>query len=84
MGLANRLTPKGGALAAAVELAHQIAAFPQACMRSDRRSSYEQWDLSLADAMANETRLGLAVIRSGETQQGAARFASGEGRHGSF
>src|SRR6478735_11994767 len=62
MGLANRLTPNGGALAAAVELAHQIAAFPQACMRSDRRSSYEQWDLSLADAMANETRLGLAVI----------------------
>jgi enoyl-CoA hydratase len=53
-------------------------------MRSDRRSSYEQWDLSLADAMANETRLGLAVIRRGETQQGAARFASGEGRHGSF
>jgi enoyl-CoA hydratase len=84
MGVANRLTEPGGALAGALELAHQLAGFPQGCMRSDRRSSYEQWDQPFADAMANETRLGLAVIRSGETQAGAARFASGEGRHGTF
>ena len=84
MGLANRLTPKGEALAVARELAHQIAAFPQRCMRSDRRSSFEQWDLPLAEALANETRLGLEVIRSGETIEGAARFASGAGRHGQF
>jgi enoyl-CoA hydratase len=82
MGLANRLTPPGGARAGAVELAHQIAGFPQGCMRSDRKSSYDQWDLSMADAMANETRLGLAVIESGETLEGASRFAAGEGRHG--
>ena len=55
MGLANRLTPKGEALAVARELAHEIAAFPQRCMRSDRRSSFEQWDLPLAEALANET-----------------------------
>ena len=84
MGLANRLTPKGEALAVARELAHQIAAFPQGCMRSDRRSSFEQWDLPLEQALANETRLGLDVIRSGETVDGAARFASGAGRHGQF
>lgn len=82
MGLANRLTPKGEALAAALDLARQIAAFPQGCMRSDRRSSFEQWDLPLAEALANETQLGLEVIRSGETVEGAARFASGQGRHG--
>jgi enoyl-CoA hydratase len=84
MGLANRIVPTGTALEAAVELAHQIAAFPQRCLRSDRRSSFEQWDLPLDDALANETRLGLEVIRSGETVEGAARFASGEGRHGGF
>ena len=82
MGLANRLTPTGEALAVARQLAHEIAAFPQRCMRSDRCSSFEQWDLTLADALANETRLGLEVIRSGETVKGAARFASGVGRHG--
>jgi enoyl-CoA hydratase len=84
MGLANRLTPKGEALAGALELAQQIATFPQRCMRSDRRSSFEQWDLPLAEALANETRLGLEVIRSGETVEGASRFASGAGRHGKF
>lgn len=82
MGLANRLTEPGAALAGAVELAHQMAEFPQRCMRSDRRSSYEQWDLPFVDAMANETALGLRVIESGETRDGATRFADGAGRHG--
>lgn len=82
MGLANRLTEPGQALAAAVELAHQLAAFPQRCMRSDRRSSYEQWDLPLTDALANETALGLEVLASNEAAEGAARFAGGAGRHG--
>ena len=84
MGLANRLTEPGGALTSAVELARQLATFPQLCMRSDRRSSYEQWDLAMADAMANETTLGLQVIASGETRDGASRFADGAGRHGQF
>lgn len=84
MGLANRLTPRGGALEAAIALAQQIASFPPRCMRSDRLSSYRQWDLSLTDALRDETRAGLAVIRSGETRAGAARFAEGAGRHGKF
>ncbi len=54
------------------------------CLRSDRRSSYEQWDLAFTDAMANETRLGMTVIASGETRDGATRFAEGAGRHGRF
>jgi enoyl-CoA hydratase len=84
MGLANRLTEPGDALAGAIELARQIAAFPQICTRSDRASSYEQWDLPMVEAMANETRHGLEVINSGETLEGASRFAGGEGRHGTF
>ena len=84
MGLANRLVEPGQALAAAIELAAQLSGFPQQCMRSDRESSYRQWSLSEHDALAEETRLGLQVIRSGETQAGAARFAAGKGRHGGF
>jgi len=82
MGLANRLVPPGQALAEAVRMAHELAGLPQGCLRSDRRSSYEQWDLSFGDAMANETRRGLEVIKSGETRAGAQRFAGGAGRHG--
>jgi enoyl-CoA hydratase len=84
VGLANRMVEKGRALDAALELAGELARFPQRCMRSDRRSALEQWSLSLEDALARETRLGLEVIRSGETLEGARRFSSGAGRHGSF
>ena len=84
MGLANRLVDPGHALDTAVELAHGLAEFPQGCLRSDRRSSYEQWNMSLPEALANETALGLAVVESGETQQGASRFSAGHGRHGTF
>jgi enoyl-CoA hydratase len=84
MGLANRLTEPGAAIAAARELAMQIAAFPQLCMRSDRLSAYEQEPLSLVAAIRNEYRHGIATIRSGETVDGARRFAAGVGRHGTF
>lgn len=82
MGLVNRLVEPGQALAAAVDLAHELAALPQTCLRSDLRSSREQWDLPLETAIRNETELGLETIRSGETRAGAARFAAGKGRHG--
>jgi len=82
MGLANRLTEPGRALIEAVALAHQLSNFPQLCMRSDRESSYTQWDLPMNEALENETRLGIEVLRSGETLRGAQRFAGGEGRHG--
>jgi enoyl-CoA hydratase len=82
MGLANRLTEPGRALIEAVGLAQQISAFPQSCMRSDRESSFAQWDLSMSDALEHETRLGLQVLRSSETRDGAQRFVSGAGRHG--
>jgi enoyl-CoA hydratase len=82
IGLANRVVPKGSALSEALALARQIASFPQACLRSDRLSALEQWDLGEDDAARNETRRGLAVLASGEALSGAARFAEGEGRHG--
>ena len=81
-GLANRVTAPGSALDEAVVLASSLSAFPQTCLRTDRRSSYEQWGLPLREALANETRLGLVPVRSGETLEGASRFAAGAGRHG--
>jgi len=84
MGLVNRLTAPGQALAGALELAQQLSRFPQRCLRSDRLSSYRQWSLDLDAALREETWLGREVIRSGETREGASRFASGAGRHGDF
>lgn len=84
IGLANRLAPEGQALAHAIALAKSIAAFPQTCMRNDRLSALEQWDLDESAAIDNEIKRGLDTLRSGETAAGARRFTSGEGRHGDF
>lgn len=84
MGLANRLVEPGQALDAALQLADDLARFPQRCLRGDRLSSYRQWDLDLEAALVEESRIGLEVIQSGETLEGAKRFASGKGRHGRF
>lgn len=82
IGLANRIAPSGQALTSAVELAQQLAALPQQCMRNDRLSAIEQWALEEGAALDNEIERGLDTIRSGETADGAARFTGSEGRHG--
>jgi enoyl-CoA hydratase len=84
MGLANRVAPKGEGLAAAILVAEQIAAFPQTCMRNDRQSAYEQWDLSFEEAMHREFELGRASLAAPELKGGLKNFASGKGRGGSF
>jgi enoyl-CoA hydratase len=82
IGLVDRVVPDGSARRRAVELAVELAALPQACLRNDRLSAIEQWGLPEPEAMANEFRRGLATLASGETVAGAGRFAAGEGRHG--
>ncbi len=82
-GLTNRVVPKGEARAAAEALALEISRFPQICARSDRRSSYEQFDHPLAEALRNEGRHGLQALSS-ESVAGATRFAKGAGRHGAL
>ena len=82
MGLVNRLVRNGEARAGAVELAHQIASFPQAALRNDRLASYEQWSLDIADALAVEYRYGMATLGTGELVGGLDRYASGDWRRG--
>jgi len=84
MGLVNRLVEKGRTREVAVALAHDLARFPQRCLRGDRLSAYEQWALPWEAAWRNELVRGMAVVMSGETLAGASRFAGGAGRHGSF
>ena len=83
MGFANRVVSPGTARGAAEALAAELAAFPQACLRSDRRSVYESFGVPEAAALEREFALGLASLRA-EGADGAARFAAGEGRHGDF
>ncbi len=82
IGLANRVAPPGGALEAALALARQLAAFPQATMNTDRLSALRQAGLPLEDALRQEWDAGRACLD--DALAGAARFAAGAGRHGRF
>lgn len=84
IGLANRVVPKGEALNAALELARQLSAFPQLCLRNDRLSALEQWSLDWDEATAYEVKVGMETLRTGSAVEGATRFASGQGRGGAF
>ena len=83
MGLVNRIVPPGRARAAAEELAHEIAALPQACLRSDRASALEAAGLTEHDALANEFRHGQDVLAAPGLAEGVRRFRQGAGRGGS-
>ena len=80
-GLINRLVPSGQARPEAEELARQMAAYPQLCLRGDRQSMLEQWDLPVQEAILNEFKHGLEALER-EAVAGARRFVSGAGRHG--
>jgi len=82
IGLVNRLAENGEALKVALSLANQLAALPQNCMRNDRLSAIEQWDLSLAEAIQNELQYGLKTLATGEAKTGSVAFREGKGRHG--
>jgi enoyl-CoA hydratase len=80
IGLANRVVAPGEGRAAAEALAAELAALPQACLRSDRRSVYDAFGADEQTALASEFVHGTAVMAEAAT--GAAQFNAGAGRHG--
>jgi enoyl-CoA hydratase len=83
MGLVNRVVEKGFVRTAALDLAEEIASFPEVCMREDRLSMYEGLGRPEAEAMAIEFSHGSTSLRA-DMRENVSRFVSGEGRHGSF
>jgi enoyl-CoA hydratase len=83
IGACEHVVPDGTARQFAEAMAHEIARFPQNCLRADRRSVYLQQGLSLREAMQREWRNGAPVLAA-EAAENATRFASGKGRHGDF
>jgi enoyl-CoA hydratase len=83
-GLANRVVAPSELRVQTEKLALQLAGFPQACMRGDRKGAYEQWGSDEQAAIANELAHGLDALRAGESFAGASRFSGGAGRGGKF
>ncbi len=84
IGVCEQVVDDGDSRGAAEAKAQQIARFPQACMRADRRSVVRmQQGLPLREAMRREWYNGVpAFVAKGA--EGAGRFASGKGRCGDF
>jgi enoyl-CoA hydratase len=82
MGLVNRVVPNGSVRTAAEQLAREIAALPQECLRSDRQSAFEGLSLGHDEAMGNEFRHGMAVLAGPGVVEGVSRFRGGAGRGG--
>jgi enoyl-CoA hydratase/carnithine racemase len=83
IGLADRLVDQGQARSKAVELAHQLANFPQLAMLSDRASAISQWDYPETEAIDREIA-GSKPAFEQQFQSGAGKFMAGAGRHGEF
>jgi enoyl-CoA hydratase len=83
IGACEHVVPDGKSREFAEAMAHEIARFPQACVRADRRSAYMQQGLPLREAMRKEWYNGFPAFEI-DGAAGAARFASGKGRHGDF
>jgi len=83
IGACEHVVADGESRKFAEAMAHEIARFPQVCMRADRRSAYMQQGLTLREAMRKEWYNGLPAFEA-EGIAGAERFASGKGRHGDF
>jgi len=81
-GLANYVVEDGKSRPEAEALADRISALPQVCMRNDRLSALEQFDLDMEAAIRNEFRHGRLSLGSPEIIAGVKRFEGGAGRHG--
>lgn len=83
IGLCEYLVPDGQSRDQAEALAHEIARFPQTCVRADRRSAIRQHGLPVREALIQEWYNGReALVKDGVA--GATRFKEGLGRHGDF
>lgn len=83
IGLCEYIVEDGDSRHKAEEIAHQIAKFPQNCVRADRKSIKNQNHFDIKEGLEFEWNNSLSVL-SEEGISGANRFLKGLGRHGDF
>jgi enoyl-CoA hydratase len=74
LGLVQEIVDGDDAVPRALELARQIAAYPQASLRADRAAVLAAGGRPLADGLRLEAEAGLASAADPEMQAGLARF----------
>jgi enoyl-CoA hydratase len=74
LGLVNRLTPPGGAVDAALELAATLAKNGPLGLRAAKQILQEQWDWSTEEMWAKQGEIAGPVMASGDAKEGASAF----------
>jgi enoyl-CoA hydratase len=78
IGLVNEVVPRGGALARAQSLAHEIAQLPQGAIRSDKESIMRGVGRTLEERLRIEAEMVLSMfMRRDPHTLGAAAFKAG-------
>ncbi|MFF3664047.1 crotonase/enoyl-CoA hydratase family protein [Microtetraspora malaysiensis] len=75
LGLVNRVTPAGGALAGALELARAIAANAPLALAATKKIVVESADWSREEMFARQGEIANPVFGSADAMEGAAAFA---------
>lgn len=70
IGLVNEVAPRGESLRRALELAHEIAAFPQTCLRHDRQAIYLGLGHPLEQGLQIEAELGAETVSKEALERG--------------
>ena len=78
IGLVQEVTPEGGALDRALELADRIAGYPQASLRADRAATLATWGLDLPSGLLMESGLCRPTGDDPEMREGLRNFVSGK------
>ena len=82
MGLANEVVARGRALERSLEIAHEIAAYPQAALRTDKQAALMGSGRPLDEGLRIECEVGQTALASRDLPEGLAAFA--EKRAGNF
>ncbi len=75
IGLVNRVTEEGGALAGAIELARAIAANGPLAVAATKRIARSSVDWSMAEGWARQQEIAGPVFASDDAREGASAFA---------
>jgi enoyl-CoA hydratase/carnithine racemase len=75
IGLVQRLTEPGGALAKAMELANEIATFSPDAVQGSKRLAYDSWELPWDQALAWELEVSERSFRTSDSLEGFTAFA---------
>lgn len=78
LNLVQEVTPAGGSLKRALELARGMSEYPQRSLRGDRTAALGGFGLDLDEGLMLERKLGMPAVEEPEMAEGIRRYRRGD------